>query len=245
MEALWQDLRYTARMLLKNPGFATLAIVVLALGIGANSGIFSVVNSVLLKPLPYREPDRLVVALHSGQFPVSPADYLDYKHDVPAFEQMAAAEAWGGTLRGAETTEVVSGMRVTANMMPMLGIEPLIGRVFSPDEDQPGAHPVILLSHGLWQRRFAADPRILGQTITLTGKPYTVIGVMPANFRFATPVGEQDQRSRRPLTASFRKAQAGRFDSPGAIRDGYRRKPPGSGLPADERTARHSSALSA
>jgi len=185
MEALWQDLRYTARTLLKNPGFATLSIVVLALGIGANSGIFSVVNSVLLKPLPYREPDRLVVALHSGQFPVSPADYLDYKHDVPAFEQMAGAEAWGGTLRGAETTEVVSGMRVTANMMPMLGIEPLIGRVFAPDEDQPGAHPVILLSHGLWQRRFAADPRILGQTITLTGKPYTVIGVMPANFRFA------------------------------------------------------------
>src|SRR5437667_6304088 len=106
MEALWQDLRYTARTLLKNPGFATLSIVVLALGIGANSGIFSVVNSVLLKPLPYREPDRLVVALHSGQFPVSPADYLDYKRDVTAFEQMAAAEAWGGTLRGAETKEV-------------------------------------------------------------------------------------------------------------------------------------------
>src|SRR5580704_9470525 len=185
METLWQDLRYTARTLRKNPGFTTLAIVVLALGIGANTGIFSVVNSVLLKPLPYREPDRLVVGLHSGQFPVSPADYLDYKRDVPAFEQMAAAEAWGGTLRGAERTEVISGMRVTANMMPMLGVEPLLGRVFTPDEYEPGAHPVLLLSYGLWQRRFAGDLRMLGQTISLTGKPYTVVGVMPASFRFA------------------------------------------------------------
>jgi predicted permease len=185
MEALWQDLRYTARTLLKNPGFAALAILVLALGIGANTGIFSVVNSVLLRPLPYREPSRLVVTLHSGQFPVSPADYLDYKRDVPAFEQMAAAEAWGGSLRGAEKTEVISGMRITANMMPMLGVEPLLGRVFTPDEDEPGAHPVILLSYGLWQRRFAGDLRMLGQTISLTGKPYTVVGVMPASFRFA------------------------------------------------------------
>src|ERR1700686_5117941 len=108
METLWQDLRYAARTLLKNPGFTALAIVVLALGIGANTGIFTVVNSVLLKPLSYRDPDRLVVALHNGAFPVSPADYLDYQRDVPAFDQMAAAEAWGGSLRGAEKTEVVS-----------------------------------------------------------------------------------------------------------------------------------------
>src|ERR1700692_1462109 len=154
MQPLWQDLRYTARTLLANPGFAALAIVVLALGIGANTAIFSVVNSVLLKPLPYREPDRLVVALHGGQFPVSPLDYLDYKRQVSAFEQMAAAEAWGGSLPGAERTEIVSGIRVTANMMPMLGVAPLLGRVFRPDEDESGAHPVILLSYALWQRRF-------------------------------------------------------------------------------------------
>src|SRR3981081_3726908 len=98
METLWQDLAYTTRTLLKNPGFTVLAMVVLALGIGANTGIFSVVNAVLLKPLAYRDPDRLVVALHSGQFPVSPADYLDYKRQVSAFEQMAAAEGWGGSL---------------------------------------------------------------------------------------------------------------------------------------------------
>src|SRR5260370_35622414 len=153
MEALWQDLRYTARTLFKNPGFATLAIVVLALGIGANSGIFSVVNSVLLKPLPYGEPDRLVVALHSGQFPGSPADYLDYKRQVSAFEQMAAAQAGGGSLRGAEKTEIVAGMQVTSEMLPMLGVAPLIGRVVTLEEDQAGTHPVSMLSYGPWQRR--------------------------------------------------------------------------------------------
>src|SRR5206468_8461448 len=98
METLWQDLRFSARTLLKNPGFTALAVLVLALGIGSNTGIFSVVNSILLKPLPYRNPDRLVVALHSGQFPVSPADYLDHKKQVPAFEQLTPAMAWGGAL---------------------------------------------------------------------------------------------------------------------------------------------------
>src|SRR5262249_33598776 len=120
METLWQDLRYTARTLFKSPGFTALAALVLALGIGANTGIFRVVNSILLQPLPYREPDRLVVALHSGQYPVSPADYLDYKQQAPAFEQLAAAQAWGGALSGTEKTEVLSGLQVTANLMPML-----------------------------------------------------------------------------------------------------------------------------
>src|SRR5437667_2106076 len=113
METLWQDLRYTARTLLKNPGFTALSVLALALGIGANTGIFSVVNSILLKPLPYRDPDGLVVALHSGTFPVSPADYLDYKRQATVFEQMGAAQAWGGALTGAERTEVISGLQVT------------------------------------------------------------------------------------------------------------------------------------
>src|SRR5258707_3069514 len=158
METLWQDLRYTARTLLKNPGFTALAALVLALGIGANTGIFSVVNSILLKPLPYRDPDRLVVALHSGQFPVSPADYLDYKRQVPAFEQLAAAQAWGGALSGTEKTEVLSRLQVTANLMAMLGVAPKLGRWFAPGEAEAGARRVILLSDGLWQRRFGADP---------------------------------------------------------------------------------------
>src|SRR6266436_4983574 len=111
METLWQDLRYTARTLVKNPGFTALAVLVLALGIGANTGIFSVVHSILLKPLPYRDPDRLVVALHSGVYPLSPADYLDYQRQVPAFDQMAAAQAWGGALSGPEKTEMISGLQ--------------------------------------------------------------------------------------------------------------------------------------
>src|SRR5437667_123181 len=158
METLWQDLRYTARTLLKNPGFTALAVLVLALGIGANTGIFSVVNSILLKPLPYRNPDRLVVALHSGQFPVSPADYLDYKQQVGAFEQLAAAQAWGSALSGTDKTEVLSGLQVTANLMPMLGVAPKLGRWFTADDEQAGARSAILLSDGLWQRRFGADP---------------------------------------------------------------------------------------
>jgi predicted permease len=185
METLWQDLRYSARTLLKNPGFTALAVLVLALGIGANTAIFSVVNSVVLKPLPYREPDRLVVALHNGTFPVSPADYLDYKRQVPAFEQLAAAQAWGGALTGAERTEVISGLQVSPNLMPMLGVEPLLGRWFTPDEDQPGAHRVILLSHSLWQRRFGGHAEIVGRSVTLDGVAYTVVGVMPASFHFA------------------------------------------------------------
>src|SRR5437667_2048964 len=184
MEALWQDLRYTARALLKNPGFTATAVLVLALGIGANTGIFSVVNSILLKPLPYRDPHGLVVALHSGTFPVSPADYLDYKRQAPVFEQMGAAQAWGGALTAAET-EVISGLQVSADVMPMLGVAPRLGRWFTRDEDDASAGRVILLSEGLWQRRFGGDPQTVGRSITIDGLAYTVIGVMPPGFHFA------------------------------------------------------------
>jgi predicted permease len=185
METLRQDLRYTWRALSKNPGFTAVAVLALALGIGANTAMFSVVNSILLKPLSYREPERLAVALHSGAYPVSPADYLDYKRQVSAFEQMAAAQAWGGALARPENTEALSGLQVTANLMPMLGVEPLFGRWFTPDEDQAGAHRVILLGYGLWQRRFGGDPRTVGSSITLDGVAYTVVGVMPSGFHFA------------------------------------------------------------
>src|SRR5262245_50267776 len=203
MEALWHDFRYTARTLARNPGFAALAVVVLALGIGANTGIFSVANAVLLRPLDYRDPGRLVVALHRGQYPVSPADYLDYKRETMAFEQMAAAQAWGGTLTGSEKTEVISAMQVTANMMPMLGVAPRLGRVFTPDEDQAGGRRVILLSDGLWQRRFGGDVGILGRDITLSGVAYTVVGVMPSDFHFA-PFWQTTAEAWAPLVLSSR-----------------------------------------
>ncbi len=185
MEILWQDLRYTTRTLLNSPGFAVLAIVTLALGIGANTGIFSVVNSVLLRPLAYRDPDRLVVALHQGIYPVSPADFLDYQRQVSAFEQMAAAQYSRATFTGGQKAEIVIGLQVTANLLPMLGVAPLLGRVFIPEDEKSGAANVVVLSHGLWQRRFGADPTILGRTITLSGIGFNVVGIMPPGFHFA------------------------------------------------------------
>ena len=178
-------IRYAARVLRRNAAFTAMVVLVLALGIGVNTAVFSVVYSVLLKPLPYRDPGRLVVALHEGRFPVSPAVFLDYKAQVHAFERLAAAQAWGGTLAGADQPEVISGLQVTANLVPMLGIEPLFGRSFTPEEDQPGARRVLLLSYQLWRRRFGADPHVVGQTTRLSDQDYVIVGVMPPHFQFA------------------------------------------------------------
>jgi len=185
LETFLRDLRFSFRMLRKNPAFTLIAVVTLTLGIGANTAIFSVVYSVLLKPLPYRDPSRLVVALHGGRFPVAPADYLDYRAQVAAFDEMAAAQAWGGLLTGTGQTERISGLQITANLIPMLGVEPMLGRAFSPNEEQTGASHVLLLSHGLWQRWFAGDPHVVGKSVLLSGEDYTIVGVMPPQFRFA------------------------------------------------------------
>ncbi|MGI8745879.1 MAG: ABC transporter permease [Bryobacteraceae bacterium] len=158
-------------MLAKNPGFTALAAVALALGLGANIAIFSVVDSILLKPLPYADPQRLVVTLHNGNFPVSPADFLDYRRDITAFEQMAAAQAWGGSLMGREGPEMISGLKVSSNMMPLLGVAPLLGRSFTAEEEKPGGSKVLLLSYALWQRRFGGDRNIPGRSLTLDGPP--------------------------------------------------------------------------
>jgi putative ABC transport system permease protein len=189
MQTLWQDLRYGARMLLKKPGFTLIAVVTLALGIGANTAIFSVVNTVLLRPLPFKEPDRLVMIreMKLPQFPefsVSPGNFLDWKRQNTVFERLVSLRASSFNLIGAGDPEQVMGLRVTDGFFAMLGAQPQIGRVFLPEEDQPGRANVALLSNSLWQRRFGGDPKILNQTITLSGQSYTVIGVMPANFRF-------------------------------------------------------------
>ena len=173
------------RILVKNPGFALATILVLALGIGANTAIFSVVYSVLLKPLPYRDPGRLVVALHEGRYPVSPADFLDYQSQVHAFEQLAAAEAWGGSLAGADKAEEIPGLQVTANLFTTLGVAPLLGRTFVTGEDQPGAPRVLVIGYGLWKRQLGGSPSVVGQTMQLTDRDYTIVGVMPPQFQFA------------------------------------------------------------
>ncbi len=185
MQNFWQDLRYGARSITRNPGFAILAIIALALGIGANTAIFSVVNSVLLRPLSYADPGRLVVILHEAKFPVSPADYLDWRKQSRSFEQVAAAQVWGATLTGVERAEELAGMQVSANLFDTLGVPPVRGRTFDASEDQPDSKHVAVLSYQLWQRRFGGDSGILGRQIALNGDSYTVTGVMPESFHFA------------------------------------------------------------
>ena len=187
MDALVRDLRYAGRMLLREPGFTILAILALALGIGATTAIVTVVDSVLLRPLPYRNPDRLVVALHgpTASGPVSPADYLDYRQSARSFERLSAAQAWGATLGGGERPEVISGLQVSADVFDLLGVTPLVGRTFVQGDDEPGRDRVVLLGYALWQRRFGADRSIIGRPISLNGEPHVVVGVMPSGFRFA------------------------------------------------------------
>jgi putative ABC transport system permease protein len=189
MQTLWQDLRYGARMLMRKPGFTLIAIITLALGIGANAAIFSVVNAVLLRPLPFNEPDRLMMIRETKlpQFPefsVAPGNFLDWQKQNTVFERLIAVRSAAFNLIGTGEPERLRGMSVTDGFYAMLGAQPQMGRVFLPEEDQPGHNNVVILSYGLWQRRFGADPNILNQAITLDGQSYTVIGVMPSTFYF-------------------------------------------------------------
>ncbi|MDQ3651383.1 MAG: ABC transporter permease, partial [Acidobacteriota bacterium] len=184
MQTLWQDIRYGVRMLAKRPGFTLVAIITLALGIGVNTAIFSVVNGVLLRPLPYKDSDRIVTILHGEGQPVSPANFLDLQAQNKSFERMAAAESWGGTLTGDDRPEALAGLRMGDGLFSLLGVQPLLGRTFAPEDYQPGKERVVVLKHGLWQRRFGGDQNILGRQITLDGESYMVIGVMPRDFGF-------------------------------------------------------------
>jgi putative ABC transport system permease protein len=189
MNTIWQDLRYGARMLLKTPGFTAVAVITLALGIGANAAIFSVVNATLLRPLPFDDPDRLIMIRETKlpQFPefsVSPGNYLDWKKQNTVFERLVATQDSSQNLIGMGDPERLRGMRVTDGFFAMLGARPQIGRDFLPEEDQPGRNNVVILSNGLWQRRFAADPNIVNRAITFSGGSYTVVGVMSAAFRY-------------------------------------------------------------
>ncbi len=196
MRTLWQDLRYGARALLKKPGFALMAVITLALGIGANTAIFTVVNAALLRGLPYREPDRLVHLWEltpQKEFPrreASYPDFLDWRQSQ-SFEAMAAYTGGGFTMTGRGAPERIQGARGSADFFKALGVEPIIGRAFQPGEDTPGAANVVLLSYGLWQRRFGGDSAIVGQSLTLNDTPYTVIGVLPPNFQFAPRGGAE------------------------------------------------------
>jgi hypothetical protein len=186
----FQDLRYAGRMQLKNPAFTIVAIIALALGIGANTAIFSVVNSVLLRPLPYKDPERLVMVWEDGTkhgFPQeTPAagNFIDWRDQNTVFEGMAAIVDVSFNLTGIGDPERLDGRAVSANLFPMLGVDPQIGRTFTNEEDQPGNDRVAVLSYALWQRRFGGDNGIVGKPLTLDGETYIVVGVMPARFQF-------------------------------------------------------------
>jgi predicted permease len=180
-----QDFRYALRQLRKSPGFTLVTVLAIALGVGANTAIFSVVNAVLLRPLPYQDADRLVTILHQGNNPVAPANYLDWRNQNHVFESMGAAENWTPNLSGTRQAESVNGLQLSSSILPMLGVQPMLGRFFAADEEQSGKEHEVILSYRLWQRLCGGDADVLGRSINLQGEPYTVVGVMPASFQFA------------------------------------------------------------
>src|SRR5215472_2656552 len=180
-----QDLRYGVRVLQKSLAFTLLAVVALASAVGASSVMFSAVNSILLRPLTYRSADRLVVILNHGRGPIAPANYVDWKAQSKSFETMGAAEYWTPDLTGVDRPSRLSALRMTSDILPMLGVPTMLGRFFAKEEEQVGHEYEVVLSYGLWQRQFGGDPGVLDRQISLDGKPYTIVGVMPAGFKFA------------------------------------------------------------
>ena len=190
LENTLRDIQYGSRNLLRTPGFTIVAATVLALGIGANTAIFSVVNAVLLQPLAYKDPNRLVTILHYGTAPVATANYIDWREQSISFEAVGAADNWSANLTGSDTfrinqAEHLHGLKVTRNLLPMLGVQPLLGRLFIKGEEREGSSHEAILSYSLWQRRFNGDRNVLGQIINLDSEGYSIVGVMPPGFQFA------------------------------------------------------------
>jgi putative ABC transport system permease protein len=213
METLLQDIRYGIRMLAKNPGFTAIAVLTLALGIGANTAIFSVVNAELLRPLPFCEPSQLVrvasanARVHTVSGSVSYPDFADWRSQNHVFQNMAAYVDSSFALTGIEQPAHLAAATVSASMFDLLGVSPELGRGFSPEDDEPHHH-VVVLSHRLWKERFGGDPQIIGRVITLDNSAYTVVGVMPASFQYLL------QRETPALWSSFSPLRESTTDSP-------------------------------
>ena len=190
IERLLQDVRFSLRTLRKSPGFSVFAVLALALGLGANTAIFSLVNAVLLRSLPFRHADRVVEVWEDASrwgfplAPLAPANFIDWKGRNRVFDGMGALKGDLYALTGGGTPEQVEGSPVTANLFPLLGVSPVLGRNFTTEEDRPGGAPVVLISYGLWQRRFGADAAIIGREIWLNNEKQIVIGVMPRGVTF-------------------------------------------------------------
>ena len=189
MEIIWQDMRYGARMLIKTPAVTLVAVLTLALGIGANTAIFSVVNFVLLRPLEYANSDQLVMIWERNikkgftESPTSFGNFIDFRDGAKSVD-IASFTDTNFNLTGGEQPERIAGLRVSANLFSMLGVNPMRGRWFAPQEDKPGAGRVLILGYGLWQRSFAGNSNLVNQTVQLNGQSYTVVGVMPPSFKF-------------------------------------------------------------
>src|SRR5881394_1447238 len=192
MRSVWQDVKYGLRALITRPGVMLIIVTTLALGVGANTAIFSVVNATLLRPLPFKDPDRIVMvwgylpkfAYNTDKFPSSAANYLGLAKQTQTCEQLAAFRQWSWQLTHAGEPEQLQGVRVSANFSEALGARPLAGSTFTSDQDQEGAAPVAVISYRLWQKEFGGDPRALGQNLTLNGRTVQVVGVMPRDFEF-------------------------------------------------------------
>jgi putative ABC transport system permease protein len=216
-----QDLRFGMRMLLNQPGFTLIAVITLALGIGANTAIFSILNAVVLRPLPFKEPNRIVhlwerdLKHGSDRFPLSPPNFIDYRDQSRVFEQIGAYRPQNFNFTGMAEPERLDGVRASAGVFAALGVNPLLGRSYWPEEEQPGHNRVVVLSHELWQRRFGSDPAIVGQSLTLNGETHTVVGVMPAGFQF--PSNDEPVALWVPMTFSASEMTGRGFHAFGAV----------------------------
>jgi predicted permease len=188
MEGLKQDIRYALRKQLGQPGFTVMVVIALALGIGANTAIFSMVNAVLLRQLPFREPGQLISISSTGvedeKSPFSIPDFLDYQSQNETLQDMVAFAEFGVNLSQDGDPERMQGVRISANVFRMLGVNAAIGRTLVPEDDKQSSERVVVLTHGLWQRRFGSDPGVVGKTLTFNNDNYTVVGVMPTEFIF-------------------------------------------------------------
>jgi predicted permease len=223
METLFKDLSYGLRSLLKHPGFTVIAVITLALGIGANTAMFSVINAVLLRPLPYHEPNRLVTIWEESpgrgmyQMPVSFANLHDWVDQNHSFEKISAYTFTNLNLTGVGEPARLSAVRSSANLFPLVGGAPLLGRTFLPEEDKEGGNRVVILGHALWQSRFGSDSGIVGRSLTLNDQSYTVVGVMSSNFQFPVGFGYMGKVLNEPidlyvpLAASGRETERGNY----------------------------------
>jgi predicted permease len=217
MGTLWQDVRFGFRMMMKKKGVSFIAVLALGLGIGANTAIFSVVNTVLLRPLPYKDPSRILFVFWSApkltteDMPASAPDFQDWREQNKVFERMAAITGESFNLTGEGEPERVQGAAVSADLFPLLGVQASRGRTFTEEEERQGSNKVVVMGHDLWQRRFGSNPNIVGQTVTLNKESYTVVGIMPSNFHFPEGTERIDLWVPLSFTPEIEKARGHRY----------------------------------